>query len=131
MLLGSSCKLTAVGDNKQAIMRWAGANPDIFLDYIRDFDSNEYQLLMNHRAVPKLVEFQKEVHQILNKDTNIFQIKDYPEFQEGEITLFEFDNEISEAEAIAIDIESKIQRGIWPSEICILANKTLIIIVQN
>ena len=123
--LGSSCKLTAVGDNKQAIMRWAGANPDIFLDYIRDFDSNEYQLLMNHRAVPKLVEFQKEVHQILNKDTNIFQIKDYPEFQEGEITLFEFDNEISEAEAIAIDIESKIQRGIWPSEICILAKQNV------
>lgn len=64
--LGSSCKLTAVGDDKQAIMRWAGAKPDIFPDYIRDFNPNEYQLLMNHRSVPKLVEFQKEVHQILN-----------------------------------------------------------------
>ena len=123
--LGSSCKLTAVGDNKQAIMRWAGAKPDIFPDYIRDFNSNEYQLLMNHRSVPKLVEFQKEVHQILNEDTNIFQINDYPEFQEGEITLFEFDNEISEAEAIAIDIESKLQRGIRPSEICILVKQTV------
>ncbi|HFR3947256.1 TPA: UvrD-helicase domain-containing protein, partial [Streptococcus suis] len=40
--LGSSCKLTAVGDNKQAIMRWAGAKPDIFPNYIRDFNSNEY-----------------------------------------------------------------------------------------
>uniref|UniRef100_UPI003F69196C UvrD-helicase domain-containing protein n=1 Tax=Streptococcus pluranimalium TaxID=82348 RepID=UPI003F69196C len=121
--LGSSCKLTAVGDNKQAIMRWAGAKPDIFPDYIRDFNSNEYQLLMNHRSVPKLVEFQKEVHQILNDDTNIFQINDYPEFQEGEITLFEFANEISEAEVIANDIESKIQGGIRPSEICILAKQ--------
>ncbi|HER6175527.1 TPA: ATP-dependent helicase [Streptococcus pyogenes] len=119
----SSCKLTAVGDNKQAIMRWAGAKPDIFPDYIRDFNSNEYQLLMNHRSVPKLVEFQKEVHQILNDDTNIFQINDYPEFQEGEITLFEFANEISEAEVIANDIESKIQGGIRPSEICILAKQ--------
>lgn len=119
----SSCRLTAVGDNKQAIMRWAGAKPDIFPDYIRDFNSNEYQLLMNHRSVPKLVEFQKEVHQILNDDTNIFQINDYPEFQEGEITLFEFANEISEAEVIANDIESKIQGGIRPSEICILAKQ--------
>ncbi|VHG87876.1 DNA helicase [Streptococcus pyogenes] len=119
----SSCKLTAVGDKKQAIMRWAGAKPDIFPDYIRDFNSNEYQLLMNHRSVPKLVEFQKEVHQILNDDTNIFQINDYPEFQEGEITLFEFANEISEAEVIANDIESKIQGGIRPSEICILAKQ--------
>ena len=121
--LGSSCKLTAVGDNKQAIMRWAGAKPDIFPDYIRDFKSNEYQLLMNHRSVPKLVEFQKEVHQILNSNHSSIQTNNYPEFQEGEITLFEFENESLEAELIANDIESKIQGGIRPSEICILAKQ--------
>ena len=121
--LGSSCKLTAVGDNKQAIMRWAGAKPDIFPDYIRDFKSNEYQLLMNHRSVPKLVEFQKEVHQILNSNHSSIQSNYYPEFQEGEITLFEFENESLEAKLIANDIESKIQGGIRPSEICILAKQ--------
>ena len=121
--LGSSCKLTAVGDNKQAIMRWAGAKPDIFPDYIRDFKSNEYQLLMNHRSVPKLVEFQKEVHQILNSNHSSIQTNNYPEFQEGEITLFEFENESLEAELIANDIESKIQGGIRPSKICILAKQ--------
>ena len=88
--LGSTCKLTAVGDNKQAIMRWAGANPDIFQDYKLDFKANEYQLLMNHRSVPKLIEFQKEVHQILNSNHSSIQSNYYPEFQEGEITLFEF-----------------------------------------
>ena len=121
--LGSSCKLTAVGDNKQAIMRWAGAKPDIFPDYIQDFNSNEYQLLMNHRSVPELVEFQKEVHQILNSNHSSIQTNNYPEFQEGEITLFEFENESLEAELIANDIESKIQGGIRPSEICILAKQ--------
>ncbi|WP_105149247.1 UvrD-helicase domain-containing protein [Streptococcus suis] len=121
--LGSSCKLTAVGDNKQAIMRWAGAKPDIFPDYIRDFNSNEYQLLMNDRSVPKLVKFQKEVHQILNSNHSSIQPNNYPEFQEGEITLFEFENESLEAELIANDIESKIQGGIRPSEICILAKQ--------
>lgn len=121
--LGSSCKLTAVGDNKQAIMRWAGAKPDIFPDYIRDFNSNEYQLLMNHRSVPKLVEFQKEVHRILNSSNSPFQTNNFPNFEEGEIKLLEFENEIFEAEAIAIDIESKIQRGVRPSEICILAKQ--------
>ena len=120
---GLSCKLTAVGDNKQAIMRWAGANPDIFPDYIRDFNSNEYQLLMNHRSVPKLVEFQKEVYQILNSNHSSIQTNNYPEFQEGEITLFEFENESLEAELIANDIESKIQGGIRPSDICILAKQ--------
>ena len=121
--LGSSCKLTAVGDNKPAIMRWAGAKPDIFPDYIQDFNSNEYQLLMNHRSVPKLVEFQKEVHQILNSNHSSIQTNNYPEFQEGEITLFEFENESLEAELITNDIESKIQGGIRPSEICILAKQ--------
>ena len=121
--LGSTCKLTAVGDNKQAIMRWAGANPDIFQDYKLDFKANEYQLLMNHRSVPKLIEFQKEVHQILNSNHSSIQSNYYPEFQEGEITLFEFENESLEAELIANDIESKIQGGIRPSEICILAKQ--------
>ena len=121
--LGSTCKLTAVGDNKQAIMRWAGANPDIFQDYKLDFKANEYQLLMNHRSVPKLIEFQKEVHQILNSNHSSIQTNNYPEFQEGEITLFEFENESLEAELIANDIESKIQGGIRPSEICILAKQ--------
>lgn len=123
--LDSSCKLTAVGDNKQAIMRWAGAKPDIFPDYIRDFNSNEYQLSMNHRSVPKLVEFQKEVHQILNSNHSSIQTSNYPEFQEGEITLFEFENESLEAELIANDIELKIQGGIRPSEICILAKQKI------
>ena len=121
--LGSMCKLTAVGDNKQAIMRWAGANPDIFPDYKLDFKANEYQLLMNHRSVPKLVEFQKEVHQILNSNHSSIQTNNYPEFQEGEITLFEFENESLEAKLIANDIESKIKVGIRPSEICILAKQ--------
>lgn len=123
--LGLSCKLTAVGDNKQAIMRWAGANPDIFPDYIRDFNSNKYQLLINHRSVPKLVEFQKEVHHILNSNHSSIQTNNYPEFQEGEITLFEFENESLEAESIADDIKSKIQGGIRPSEICILAKQKI------
>ncbi|CIP85557.1 DNA helicase [Streptococcus pneumoniae] len=85
--LGSTCKLTAVGDNKQAIMRWAGANPDIFQDYKLDFKANEYQLLMNHRSVPKLIEFQKEVHQILNSNHSSIQSNYYPEFQEGENSI--------------------------------------------
>lgn len=123
--LDSSCKLTAVGDNKQAIMRWAGANPNIFPDYIRDFNSKEYQLLMNHRSVPKLVKFQKEVDSILNNGMNIVYTNDYPESQEGEITLFEFENESLEAESIADDIKSKIQGGIRPSEICILVKQKI------
>lgn len=121
--LGSSCKLTAVGDDKQAIMRWAGANPDIFEDYFQDFHSNVFQLLGNYRSVPKLVEFQKEVERILNDNKSSSQISNSQDFDEGEIILYEFENDSIEAEEIAIDIESKIAIGIRPPEICILVKQ--------
>ena len=121
--LGSSCKLTAVGDNKQAIMRWAGANPDIFEDYFQDFHSNVFQLLGNYRSVPKLVEFQKEVERILNDNKSSSQISNSQDFDDGEIILYEFENDSIEAEEIAIDIESKIAIGIRPPEICILVKQ--------
>ena len=121
--LGSWSKFTAVGDDKQAIMRWAGAKPDIFPAYISDFNSKKYELLKNRRSVPKLFEFQKQVHQILDSDTSISLSNELLEFKDGEITLFEFQNEAAESEKIAIDIESKIKGGIRPSEICILAKQ--------
>ena len=121
--LCSNCKLTAVGDNKQAILRWARAKPDMFHAYILDFNVTEYQLLINHRSVPKLVAFQKEVHKILDSNITALQTNDYPNFEGGEIKLFEFENECFEAEEIAINIESKIQGGIRPSEICILVKQ--------
>ena len=126
--LNSSCKLTAVGDNKQAIMSWAGANPDIFKDYFRDFNLTVYQLLVNYRSVPKLVEFQKEVERILNDNKSFSQISNSQvsnsqDFDDGEIILYEFENDSIEAEKIAIDIESKIARGIRPPEICILVKQ--------
>lgn len=122
--LGSSCKLTAVGDDKQAIMRWAGAKPDIFPAYIGDFKSKKYELLKNHRSMLKLCEFQKQVHQILDSDASTSPSNELSEFKDGEITLFEFQNEAAEAEKIASDIESKITGGgIRPSEICILAKQ--------
>lgn len=59
----------------------------------------------------------------VNSNHSSIQTNNYPEFQEGEITLFEFENESLEAKLIANDIESKIQGGIRPSEICILAKQ--------
>ena len=121
--LDSCCKLTAVGDDRQAIMRWAGANPNIFYDFIKDFDSKEYKLSMNYRSVPKLVEFQKRVCQILNSNYDTITKIDNHNFADGEIVLYEFENEHVEAEVIANDIESKIQDGIPLSEICILVKQ--------
>lgn len=121
--LHPSCKITAVGDDKQAIMKWAGADAEIFSKFIKDFKAEQYKLIINHRSVPKLVEFQKEFYQLLNSNPNHIQYDAKKTFTKGEITLFEFDNETIEANVIVKDIVSKIDRNFCMNEICILVKQ--------
>ena len=41
--------MTAVGDNKQRIMVWAGARKTVFSDFETEFNSETQKLIMNHR----------------------------------------------------------------------------------
>lgn len=54
----SHAVLTAVGDDKQRIMLWAGALPEIFDKFIKDYDASQCSLQMNFRSAPNLVELQ-------------------------------------------------------------------------
>ena len=56
--LGSQTVVTAVGDNKQQIMRWAMALDDAFGDFEKDFGAERIQLVSNYRSSSKLVEIQ-------------------------------------------------------------------------
>jgi superfamily I DNA/RNA helicase len=58
---GSHSVLTAVGDNKQRIMVWAGARPDAFDRFTADFGANSTSLICNHRSRPELVAIQQVV----------------------------------------------------------------------
>lgn len=57
----SAVTLTAVGDTKQRIMIWAGAVPDIFTRFAKDFAPTEVPLIFNFRSSPGLVHIQKLV----------------------------------------------------------------------
>jgi superfamily I DNA/RNA helicase len=50
--------LTAVGDKKQQIMRWAGAMDDIFDRFGSDIGATESSLVSNYRSSPELVKIQ-------------------------------------------------------------------------
>ncbi|MBX9685873.1 MAG: ATP-dependent helicase, partial [Candidatus Obscuribacterales bacterium] len=50
--------VTAVGDNKQRIMVWAGAKPDSFSSFFTDFRAAKHTLLANYRSAPELVRIQ-------------------------------------------------------------------------
>ncbi|MCS0542935.1 UvrD-helicase domain-containing protein, partial [Aeromonas veronii] len=63
---GSDTILTAVGDNKQRIMGWAGALPNAFEVFTIDFNAKQTTLLCNFRSAPKLVYIQNVFSQTLN-----------------------------------------------------------------
>ena len=58
---GSPSQITAVGDDKQRIMAWAGARVDAFAAFEKDFASIRIPLKQNHRSSPALVELQQVI----------------------------------------------------------------------
>lgn len=53
--------ITAVGDDKQRIMAWAGAKVDAFECFSRDFEASCVQLISNFRSSTELVAIQQVV----------------------------------------------------------------------
>ena len=66
IFLGSDTVITAVGDNKQQIMRWAMAMDDPFTVFDEDFGSTRTPLYNNYRSSPELVRIQHVLAQALD-----------------------------------------------------------------
>lgn len=60
-VFGGSTTLTAVGDNKQRIMGWAGALDDAFHEFRADFGAALFELEWNFRSSDELIEVQHVV----------------------------------------------------------------------
>lgn len=121
--LESNSIITAVGDNKQRIMVWAGAMKNVFEIYSDEFKASQKMLLMNHRSAPKLIELQRKMYESLQEVDLDIKCSNKWNSSDGEINLFISDNEVLEADAIANDIYEKIFNGIEPNDICILCKQ--------
>lgn len=66
IFLGGDTIVTAVGDNKQQIMRWAMAMDDPFAAFDADFNSKRTPLYNNYRSSPELVGIQHILAQALD-----------------------------------------------------------------
>ena len=66
IFLGSGAVITAVGDNKQQIMRWAMAMDDPFAAFDADFGAVRTPLYNNCRSSPELVRIQHELAKALD-----------------------------------------------------------------
>lgn len=63
---GADIAVTAVGDDKQRIMTWAGARADAFERFAADFAAARVPLLFNFRSSPDLVRIQHVVARALD-----------------------------------------------------------------
>jgi len=57
----STTVITAVGDNKQQIMKWANAMENPFDVFMNDFAAGHTKLLNNYRSLPELVRIQHDL----------------------------------------------------------------------
>lgn len=121
--LPSGSILTAVGDNKQRIMLWAGARKTVFKDFENDFNAETQKLLMNHRSAPRLVDLQRRMYASLNENGQAVKSSNRWNPDDGEISLLISQNEQEEAVEVAEIIYKKILSGTEPSNICILCKQ--------
>jgi len=117
---------TAVGDDKQRIMLWAGAKPDIFDAYIKEYKAKDLFLEMNFRSAPRLVELQNHlISKLLNK-TDLVKASSKWDKNKGEAYVWIYENQQKETEHLFREVKSWIENdGLKPRDICILVKQQL------
>ncbi len=117
----SAAVFTAVGDNKQSIMRWAGADIDVFDTFAREFDVTWHRLTMNYRSAPWLVEIQGHLAKAIDPTSTTPKAADTGEDGRGECCILTFDHHVAEAAHVAQLIDGWVKtENISPTEVCII-----------
>lgn len=122
---GTRSLLTAVGDDKQRVMIWAGAVKNVFQIFVGDFSATSRHLISNYRSIPELVRIQHSIAQALNPDVEEC-ISKVDEHVDGEVCrICVCDDDMVEAQFINEAILEWINiDGLQPSDICLLVRQT-------
>jgi len=114
-----------VGDDKQTIMKWAGAIPGIFSQYMGDNKAKPLPLAMNFRSAPKLVNLQNYLVEHLLGKTDFAKPSPGWKGGEGEARMCFFNNQAGEIAYLVGEILQWVHKeNIPPREICILVKQT-------
>lgn len=122
----SNTIFTAVGDDKQRIMLWAGAQPDIFNTYKKEYKAIELALKMNFRSAPKLVELQNHlISKLLNKTDFVIASEKW-EKESGEAFVWFYENPENETKNIFESVKNwMFKEGLNSRDVCILVKQQL------
>lgn len=118
---GSRSVLTAVGDDKQRIMGWAGAMRDSFARFTADFNARPVTLLSNWRSHDDLVTIQHLIATAIDEDVEAVVAR-RPRQVDGDVAaIWQFQAGEEEVEYLAEWIAGEVQDGqIEPHRIAIL-----------
>ena len=114
-------RLTAVGDIKQRIMRWAGAMDGIFPAFIKDFSASSLNLYQNFRAAPVLRRMQNRIVQVMDSEAAMDESEIIGD--EGVVEIRSYSNQTEEANDIVNQIITWIRNDVPLNEISILISK--------
>src|SRR5690625_7788829 len=91
-------------------MAWAGVLPEVFEFYYQDFNPKEFEMIINHRSVPLLVEIQTSiVNDMLDNNTQVYPSNKWDDIDEGTCEIWRFNEVYEEAKVLSSEIKSWIE----------------------
>jgi len=114
-------KLTAVGDDKQRIMVWAGAMPDAFGEFQQAFTARRIHLLSNWRSHEDLVAIQHVIAQRLDPDVELPEARGERHIDGDIAAIWDFPDAETEKQTLAGWVSAEVEAGaIQPHDVAIL-----------
>jgi superfamily I DNA/RNA helicase len=118
---GSNPVFTAVGDDKQRIMVWAGAMPDAFAQFERDYHTRRISLLSNWRSHEDLVRIQHMIASRIDPDTEYPEARAERKIYGDVAAIWEFESNEQESARLAEWVKHEVQSGnVEPHDIGLL-----------
>lgn len=122
---------TAVGDDKQRIMGWAGAMSDAFSRFESDFSATRVSLLSNWRSHEDLVHIQHRIARLIDSSVAQVQAKGVRTVEGSVAAIWQFPTQESESTYLAQWIKHEIDsQHIRAHDVAILVRKQAVQVEQ-
>jgi superfamily I DNA/RNA helicase len=121
---GSDTVVTAVGDNKQQIMRWALAMDDPFMPFETEFKAKRTPLVNNYRSSPDLVRIQDVLAKALDAKSSTPVSKTKGTVSGDSCAVWDFSAPDVEAYRLAVFVSKQMtEHKLTPRDFCVLVRQ--------
>jgi DNA helicase-2/ATP-dependent DNA helicase PcrA len=119
LLTKGDCSLMLIGDIRQSIYGFRGADPEALIDFARDRDMNFYHLPNNYRSCEVIVDRSNELARE-QEASHEFPDCEPVRTGDGKVYSVVLSNAVEEAKWVSSKVQSKIENGTSPEDIGIL-----------